>query len=98
MSQQFMDSEGYHQQSQSAAPPLKGRVAAYRSSKVGYFWSSARRRTTGRFLMTGPAIEMESDKQLVEKAVDYSGLNAGRVYIFVGEDCTATVGRRYSEY
>ena len=39
----------------------KGSVAAYLSSKVGYFWSSARRRTTGRFLSTGPAIEMESD-------------------------------------
>lgn len=40
---------------------LKGSVAAYLSSKVGYFWSSARRRTTGRFLSTGSAMEMELD-------------------------------------
>ena len=58
MSQQFMDLE-YQRQSQSAAPPLKGRVAAYLSSKVGYFSSSARRRTAGRFLMTASAIEKE---------------------------------------
>ena len=91
MSQQ-LDSEEYRRQSQSAAPPLKGRVAAYLSSKVGYFWSSARRRTTGRFLMTGSAIEIESDKKLVETAIGCSELSAGRIFIFVCEDCTATLG------
>ena len=59
MSQQFLDSEEYQEQSQLGFPPLQGSVAAYLSSKVGYFSSSARRRTTGRFLMTGSAIETE---------------------------------------
>ena len=36
--------------------------------------------------------------KLVAKAVDYLGLNVGRIFIFVGGDCMATLGRRYREY
>ena len=97
MPQQFMyTSSGHERQPQPSAPPLKGRVAAYLSSKVGYFWSSARRRTTGRLFMTDSAIGSigniagRNSYRLFE-------VEFGRIYIFVGEDCMATLGRRYSE-